>query len=785
MALMMLAAVQCPVRGQGQTLSGRVTDCGSQLPIAGAVVRVAGTNSGISTDGKGFYAFHNLKPTTEPYIIDFTLMGMKPLRTHIRIADRQTATADVCLEPDAAAIGEVVVKAKPPVQKIRESPLNAAAIDAKALHNTSLTLTGALDRISGVKIRETGGVGSAAQISLNGFSGNHVKIFMDGMPLEQAGSAFQLNNIPVALADRIEVYKGVVPVELGADALGGAINIVSNRSRATYVDASYSYGSFNTHKTSISAGHTTGGGFLVRLSAYQNYSDNNYRIKTKLLDLAANTYSKDEQWFRRFHDTYHNEAIIAQAGIVRRAWADQLTLEVNVSREKADIQHSNLMQIVYGGRTRQSLSVLPSLHYVKRNAVQGLDVSLKANYGLVRAANTDTLARQYNWQGEYRPKGVKGEGQYAMGRYNNHNAHLAAGIHYRLGEWHRFALNNLAGGYTRIAADPAANAETAAAAFMRRTSIKNVLGLSYAFEPNRRLSASAFVKRYDIRAQGPVDVSTSGAAEYSGQSRTFGASGGGIAAALRPAPPLQVKASFEKAYRLPTETELFGDEILETGSAALRPESSHNINFNISYDNTFGAQHSIYLDAGAVYRLTSDYIRRQIEQRYGGAFYANHGKVRTWGVDAQARWFYASAPVSLSAGATLTWQDIRNMERYALDGRELIYYMDRMPNVPYLFGGIDAGAQVRNLVWKGSTLRADYGVRYIHSFYRHWQSEGGSITIPRQWAHDLTLTCSLHNGRYNIALELRNIADALLYDNYSLQKAGRSVYLKLRYFFHR
>jgi outer membrane cobalamin receptor len=68
------------------------------------------------------------------------------------------------------------------------------------LHNTTLNLTQTLDRISGVKIRETGGVGFNAQISINGFSGRHIKVFMDGMPMEGFGSSFQLNNMPVNLA---------------------------------------------------------------------------------------------------------------------------------------------------------------------------------------------------------------------------------------------------------------------------------------------------------------------------------------------------------------------------------------------------------------------------------------------------------------------------------------------------------------------------------------------------------------------------------------------------------
>src|SRR5690606_16038199 len=128
---------------------------------------------------------------------------------------------------------------------------NVTAVDARKLHNSSMDVGQLLNRVSGVKIKESGGMGSRAALSLNGFSGNQVKVFLDGLPIDNYGSSFQLNNIPINYIDHIEVYKGVVPVWLGGDALGGAINLVKNTNPMSYLDASYSYGSFNTHRVNI------------------------------------------------------------------------------------------------------------------------------------------------------------------------------------------------------------------------------------------------------------------------------------------------------------------------------------------------------------------------------------------------------------------------------------------------------------------------------------------------------------------------------------------------------
>lgn len=86
--------------------------------------------------------------------------------------------------PDTTALkrtqrlGEVVVRGKY-VDRVNKSAYNAVAIDTRKLRNTNLDLAHALDRVAGIKIREEGGVGSAVQLNLNGFTGQHVKVFID------------------------------------------------------------------------------------------------------------------------------------------------------------------------------------------------------------------------------------------------------------------------------------------------------------------------------------------------------------------------------------------------------------------------------------------------------------------------------------------------------------------------------------------------------------------------------------------------------------------------------
>jgi hypothetical protein len=52
--------------------------------------------------------------------------------------------------------------------------------------------------------------------------------------------------------------------------------------------------------------------------------------------------------------------------------------------------------------------------------------------------------------------------------------------------------------------------------------------------------------------------------------------------------------------------------------------------------------------------------------------------------------------------------------------------------------------------------------------------------VPNQFSHNIALSYTIKEGRYNFAVECRNLTNEALYDNFSLQKAGRAFYAKIR-----
>ena len=762
-------------------ISGKVLST-EKTTVDFATVYLKGTNYGGTTNEEGIY--HLQAPAGE-YTLVVSAIGYKTVEKPVKLMRGERTKMNVVISPQATELDEVVVVSNG-VTRLKRSAFNAVALDTKALQNSTQNLSEALAQAPGMKIRESGGVGSDMQLMMDGFTGKHIKIFIDGVPQEGVGSSFGQNNIPVNYAERIEVYKGVVPVGFGTDAIGGVINIITKKNRNKwFLDASYSYGSFNTHKSYVNFGQTFRSGLTYEINVFQNYSDNNYYVDTPVKDFTTGAINKKKiEHVKRFHDTYHNEAVIGKIGFVDKKWADRLMFGFTYSHMYKDIQTGVRQEVVFGGKYRKGYSIMPSLDYRKRDFfVRGLDVVLTANYNKNMTNNVDTSSYEYNWRGEMRPLRMPGEQSYQNTRSDNNNWNGTLTANYRIGKAHTFTFNHVINAFRR-SNQSLLNEDSEANAIPKETR-KNISGLSYRLMPTEHWNLSVFGKYYNQFIAGPVATS-SAQDDYIRTTNSVSAMGYGAAGTYFILKSLQAKLSYEKAYRLPTNEEMFGDEDLETGDISLKPENSDNVNLNLSYNETFG-KHSVYVEGGLIYRNTKDYIQRNISDLSGGKYgatYVNHGRVETKGYNISVRYGFANW---VSVGGNFTQMNVRDNVKTVTSGtnQESLTYGARMPNLPYQFANSDVTFYWRNLWKKGNTLSVTYDNLYMHSFPLYSEAVGSEseFVVPTQFSHNLTLSYGIQNGRYNISFECRNLTNEKLYDNFSLQKAGRAFYGKVRVYF--
>lgn len=197
------------------------------------------------------------------------------------------------LGKDALDLKPVSVIGKSKVSKLEEGAFSVSVVDARKQAHRSKSALDLLNSEPGLTVRRDGGMGSRSDVSVHGLSGRRVRFFVDGIPADFLGMGSGMPNIPVNLLDRVEIYKGAVPIELGGDALGGAVNMVTRKDANGYFDFSYGYGSFNTHVTSLQSRFTLPAGFFLEARAFQNLSDNDYPVDVLLTNPV--TSSRDSR----------------------------------------------------------------------------------------------------------------------------------------------------------------------------------------------------------------------------------------------------------------------------------------------------------------------------------------------------------------------------------------------------------------------------------------------------------------------------------------------------------
>ena len=673
----------------------------------------------------------------------------------------------------------MVIVGKSNVRKIEETGFNAIAIDAKPFHNATIGMTEVLERAPGVKIQQEGGLGSRTNVTINGLSGRHVRFFIDGMPMDAMSSAFQINNIPVNLADRIEVYKGVVPVNFGSDALGGAVNIVTKKSPGTYLDASYSYGSFNTHRTFINAGYTSQNGFTAQISAFQNYSDNDYYVDATIKDFETNLLSQEPQRVRRFHDVYHNETVIAKVGFVNKPFADQLLFGFTLGQEYDEIQHPAYLNLAFGEKYQTSNIIMPSLLYSKKDFfADGLDFSIAGNYNFGGGNNYDLSDREYNWLGESVESNSLGESQYSDYEYKNRNGTINANLNYQINDKNKLTVNNVANFFSRKGdekkqVDDYINQEP-------RVNNRNILGIGLTTDFSPKFSTSIFGKMYSYHASAYLNLSQqNGMDNFETVTKDDTRFGYGLTATYFLNGDLQLKGNFENTVRLPVSEELFGEVFgFYLANFDLNPETSQNYNLGFNYNLDIDENSVFNTDVNLFYRRTTDYIRLNITYSQGEGSYENTELVKTPGIDMEMRYSYRDM---FTSSVSLSYLEPKNYTEGST------YYKATLPNQPTFFGQVNASYFINKLWLEDSRLGVTYNLQFVDAFLYDYDTYQASnrAEVPQQLSHNFFVTYSWKNGKYNLSLDCKNILDENLYDNFSLQKPGRSFSVKFRYFFNK
>jgi len=688
-----------------------------------------------------------------------------------------TADLEVGDVDPTSGLAEVTVQVRrSEKQRLQQSAEAVNVVDTRPAQRQTADLGEVLARTQGVAIRRDGGLGSDARFSLNSLYDDQIRFFLDGVPLDVSGFAFGIANVPVNLVQRVEVYRGVVPVRFGADALGGAVNLVSDQEYETHLGASYQIGSFGTQRATLDGRYRhEPTGMMIGGAAFLDLAENDYPIDVEVPDERGRLFPATVS---RFHDGYRAYGGMLEAGIVDQSWAKRLTLQVFASTYDKELQHNVVMTVpygeveygetVYGATGRYELALTPKL-----------ELELIANYAHRRIDFTDQSQWVYDWFGQrIRERRVAGEieadptdqsvwqdgvfGRATLGWK------LAAQHLLRLSLAPNFATRS---GDERIQADREARDPLTA----ERRLFSFVSGLEYELNLfEERLSNIAFVKDYLYRASSEEPLPGGIFRDRDAHRHRAGV---GDSLRLRLLPWLYVKASYEYATRLPRPDEVFGDGVLVLANLELEPEVSHNANLGPRVELRHPLIGEWTADVNGFLRESDRLVVLLGNDRYSS--YQNVYQARALGIESALSWLSPGRYLALDG--TLTWQDVRNASSSGTFGA---FEGDRIPNRPYLFASWGARLRLANLPRPEDTLEPFYDGRYVHGFFRGWESQGlreFKQAVDAQVTHSAGVSWTLERYPWRTALtvEVDNFTDAKVFDNFGVQRPGRAYSLKL------
>ncbi len=750
---------------------GTVYDLNDNSPLAGATVYIEELEKGVISDNKGVFRITDIPDGT--YTLKVQFLGYRPQEKTVS-TDKGNRSNDIGLKPESLSLSDVIISEKSQARLLREQAMPVSVISMQQLQGTVSDIQSILARTVGVTIRASGGMGSTSRLSVRGLEGKRIGFFIDETPMADQSDFLDLNDIPIDMIDRIEIYKGVVPAKFGGSAMGGAVNIVIKEYPDHYADVSYQRESFNTNRfQTVLKKNDRKHGLVYGVGGGINYADNDYVMESP--------YVKGLK-IKRDHDTYR-KVLMGGSMKAHNWWFDEVELEPVYLRTYHEIQ--GIDTDIRHAHTKSDGFLLNFKLEKDDFFVEGLDFDMSTAVAYTRYHMIDTAKTYYDWTGEGYPTPSVYGGEITSNRFasDSDNRKLTLlnklYIEYLISQRNSVIFNSVL-----QTADGRPSDGLKILSLGKKVDFDSrmrswVVGLTYDYRSLDQRFLNSLTGRYywygmDTRYQNIyVNVPS--------EPITLRKTSWGYSEAMRYriTPGLMAKLSGGYDVRIPAENELLGDGATITPARDLLPERNLSANAGLLYDLTGIHPSNLQIEVNGFYMHVDDMIR--FVKGILGAQYQNFGQMRTLGIEAEVK---ADMLPCLYGYVNATYQDLRDTREHEA-GTEIPNPTKgkRMPNIPYLMSNAGLEFHKENLFGgTGQNTRLFADMSFIEEYFYDFElTKNEKRRIPRSLTFDLGFEHSFFDQRLYISGSIKNVADATVISEYNCPLPGRTLGLKLRY----
>ncbi len=727
-----------PAIGVSAEVSGVVSAVDGE-PVVAAAVRVPALDRSALTDSTGAFRVSPVPPGAHTLVV--SALGY---RTDTILVRAPSTGLRLALEELPVQLDPVSVSAER-IELVERTTAFVARVSPDESPSPAATIPELLEQSVGIRVKSTGGMGSFSTISLRASTSEQVRVYLDGIPLNQAlGGGVNIASIPASSVERVDIYRGVIPPEYGGSGTAGVVDFRTRSSSDTLRWRLRS--SYGTWDSRIANGWLSGG--HGPLSGVVSFDYSHSRNDFPFWDDNGTRYNEeDDAWATRTNNQFTSYNLLSRVsweapagwrltGSYHYTWTKDHLPGVSTAHELENHTYLKTAQHLAEVKVARPLPLLSTLE-----------------------------AQVYrSWR---RDRFDNREGVYALGKKLTADTTAVLGA--------RATLATLALPWQRIALDASRQWESfqpdnklLTNEIMRRQQLierKRTQTSVYLSDeislPDNVATLTGNIGYLRVRNSAETDPDLVYFTHVDTTTGQYWPRAAGLM--LRPVPWLAARANYGRYVRVPNLYELFGDRGTTMGNEELLPERGRNLDLGIelSHYRRFGFVRGARAEAVYFHNTVDDMI----------VFWHVHGRSKAFNMNAaRITGFETSASLRTSFGASLSgnfvWQKPRNVSTT----QDSMYYGNDLPGHPR----------------KQMDLRADYTLGPVTVFYGlGWNSSFYSQPInrlsdvvPAAWLHDAGVRLRIGH-HVSITAEGKNLGDVKEFHTRFVPLPGRSWFVTL------
>ena len=303
------------------------------------------------------------------------------------------------------------------------------------------------------------------QLRINGLEGQYSQVLLDSSPIfSSLAGVYGLEQLPVAMIERVEVIRGGGSALFGSNAIGGVVNIITKEPLRNSLSLSHTTGiskdSALENNTSINGSFVSddhrAGVYIFGMAKDRDAIDFNDDGFTDVLKMESQTLG-----FRGYYKTSAYSKLTAEYHHISeyRRGGDNINLPPHMAEIAEDVRHKinggSLRWSYFSPDTRHNVDIYTSAQAIARNSYYGTGKDPNA-YGLTKDL-TWVSGAQYSYMFEkclFMPAQLTVGAEYSYNDLNDHSIGFdrsilqtvrTAGV-YLQNEWQSEKVNFVVGG---------------------------------------------------------------------------------------------------------------------------------------------------------------------------------------------------------------------------------------------------------------------------------------------------------------------------------------------------